>query len=141
MQLVSDKEVQKVFDQYPKDVKRQMKSLRKLIIQCAEELDEVDELQETLKWGEPSYLTKYGSTVRVDWKEKQLDIYSIFFKCTSKLVETFQGVFGEQFTYEKTRAIQFKLGEQIPEVELKQCIKAAMMYHKVKTKPLLGIVC
>ncbi len=47
--------------------------LRELVYQVVAELESPIQLEETLKWGEPSYLTKYGSTVRMDWKAKTPD--------------------------------------------------------------------
>ena len=49
--------------------------------------------EETLKWGEPSYLVKNGSTIRIDWKSKTPDQYAMYFKCTSKLVPVFRSLF------------------------------------------------
>lgn len=116
-----------------------MEALRKLVLEAASEMEGLTSLEETLKWGEPSYLAKNGSTLRMDWKEKKPDQYALYFKCTSKLVETFKEVFHDQFTYEGNRAIVFKLDHPIPERELKECIKAALGYHKVKHLPRLGI--
>lgn len=138
MELIRDIRVKDVFDQYSKSVKPQLLNLRKLILKAASEIDELDKLEETLKWGEPSYLTKYGSTVRMDWKKKSPEQFAIYFKCTSKLVETFKKIYGDKFTFEGNRAIVFKLDDHIPEKELKHCIKIALTYHKVKHLPLLG---
>jgi hypothetical protein len=99
----------------------------------------VKELEETLKWGEPSYISKHGSTIRIDWKEKAPDQVSIFFKCTSKLVPTFRKIYPDIFKYEGNREIKFDLEEALPKQELKQCLKAALLYHKVKGKENLGI--
>lgn len=123
---------------YSKPINHKLKKLRSLIIEAAKESD-IKEIEETLKWGEPSYLAKKGSTVRIDWKAKAPDQYAIFFKCTSKLVLTFKEVYGDFFNYETTRAIVFKMDEVIPEKELKQCITAALNYHNVKTLPNLGL--
>ena len=75
----------------------------------------------------------------MDWKKKTPNQYQMYFKCTSRLVETFKIVFGERFNYEKNRAIVFQLNQEIPVNELKQCIKATLIYHKVKTDLTLGI--
>ncbi len=56
----------------------------------------------------------------------------MYFNCTSKLVEIFKSLFGELFEYEKYRAIIFQLDKEILIAELKKCIKATLMYHKVK---------
>lgn len=138
MKITTDPRVKDVFIKYPKHISPKIKHLRDLIIQSAKEL-ELDEIDETLKWGEPSYLSRHGSTIRIDWKETTPDIYSIYFKCTSRLVETFKEVYGPLFEYESNRAIRFNLNEKVPEHELKDCIKAALIYHKVKEKDQLGI--
>ena len=127
------------FSQYPPSVRPQMLRLRELILEVANDLEEVSSLEETLKWGEPAYLTKHGSTIRIDWKEKTPDQYAMYFKCTSKLVPSFREVFGDLFTFEDNRAIVFKLNEPIPEPALKQCIAAGLRYHKLKHLPLLGL--
>jgi hypothetical protein len=110
-----------------------------VIIETAREIEEITNLDETLKWGEPSYLVKKGSTIRIDWKEKKPDQYALYFKCTSRLVSTFKLVYGNIFKFEGERAIIFKMEDNIPKSELKKCITAALLYHKVKHLPTLGI--
>ena len=95
-------------------------------------VDGITNIEETLKWCEPSYLVKNGSTVRIDWKEKFPNQYAMYFRCTSKLVETFKQQFDCIFKFEGNRAIIFHLNDIIPTVELKKCIAAALQYHKVK---------
>lgn len=138
MKLISDPKVVAVFENYPEQVKEQMLQLRELVLKTASEIDELKELEETLKWSEPSYLTKYGSTIRMDWKIKSPDQFAIYFKCTSKLVTTFRTIYKDKFNFEDNRAIVFKLKEKIPVKELQHCITLALTYHKVKHLPLLG---
>jgi hypothetical protein len=137
--IKTNPEVNQVFENYPGPVRHKMQNLRALVIDVAREIDGLDTLEETLKWGEPSYLSKYGSTVRMDWKPKNPDQYAIYFKCTSRLVETFRMVFDKRFNFEGKRAIVFQLEDEIPGEELKACIKAALTYHKVKHLPTLGM--
>lgn len=139
LQVQVDPRMKDKFASYPKAVKPKMNALRKLVLQAAKELEDVSEIEETLKWGEPSYLVKKGSTVRMDWKEKNPDQYQLYFKCTSKLVETFRKVYGKRFNYENNRALVFDLKEELPKEEIKQCIKAALRYHHVKNEKNLGI--
>ncbi len=124
---------------YPDFVRGKMQFLRELVLETAIEIPEITNLEETLKWGEPSFLTRTGSTLRMDWKKKAPEQYQMYFKCTSRLVETFKLVFGDLFTYEKNRAIIFQLEQEIPVLELKKCIKATLIYHKVKNDLTLGI--
>ncbi|MFZ1748633.1 MAG: DUF1801 domain-containing protein [Saprospiraceae bacterium] len=128
-----------IFDNYPARVRGKMLFLKELVISTAKEIEGIDEMEMTLKWGEPSFITKCGSTVRMDWKVKTPDQYAMYFKCTSRLVETFRKVFGDTFQYEGNRAIIFDGEEEIPMMELRECIKAALTYHKVKHLPALGI--
>ena len=139
MKIISNPKVETKFNEYPKVIKTKLANLRRLILQTAEEIDSIEELEETLKWNEPSYLVKKGSTVRIDWKAKTPNQYAMYFKCTSKLVPTFKAVFGNTFKYEKNRAILFDINDEIPEKELKICIESALKYHTVKNQPLLGI--
>ena len=138
MKLISDPKVKDIFSNYPDFVKTQMLHLRKLVLDVASKIDKLETLEETLKWGEPSYLTKQGSTIRIDWKQKTPEQYAIYFKCTSKLVSTFKIIYKNTFKFEGNRAIIFKLNTLIPEEELKHCIEMALTYHKIKRKPLLG---
>jgi hypothetical protein len=139
LNIVTNPEVKIVFNSYPAEVRPKMLVLRELVIQTAREIDGLDKIEETLKWGEPSYLTKKGSTIRMDWKSKAPDQYALYFKCTSRLVETFKVKYHNLFTYEGNRAIVFGMKDELPRKELKSCIKAALTYHNVKGLPLLGI--
>ena len=138
MKLTQDPAVEKVFQNYPPPYREKMEYLRKLVLETAAETEGVDELEETLKWGEPSYLTKKGSTIRMDWKARKPDQYAMYFKCTSRLVNTFKAIYGNTFQYETTRAIVFKLDDGVPEAALKHCVQLALTYHRVKHLPLLG---
>ena len=137
--ITSNEEVDQVFKRYPESVREKLLYLRRLVVETAISIPEVTALEETLKWGEPSYLTKHGSTIRMDWKEKKPRQYAMYFKCTSKLVPTFRTLYGELFEFEGNRAIIFQLDEEVPEAELKNCIRAGLTYHKVKQLPLLGL--
>ncbi|WP_439488737.1 DUF1801 domain-containing protein [Algoriphagus sp.] len=138
MKLITSPEVASVFSKYPDIVRDKMVNLRRLVLETAEEIG-LPDLEETLKWGEPSYIAKKGSTLRMDWKSKSPDEYAMYFKCTSKLVPSFRSVFDGFFKFEGNRAILFQLDEEIPEAELKNCIKSALTYHTVKHLPHLGL--
>ncbi len=138
MKLVVSKNVDLVFNKYPEEVRGKLKNLRRLILETASEIEGLQELEETLKWGEPSYLAKKGSTVRIDWKKAKPTQYAIYFKCTSKLVSTFKTIYPRKFKYEGNRAIVFDLEEKVPAKELKHCISMALAYHSLKHLPLLG---
>jgi len=139
LQININPEVELVFQNYPKPVLNKMLHLRKLIIETANEIAEIKELEETLKWGEPSYLVKKGSTIRIDWKKKFPNQYAIYFSCSTKLVPLFKIVYRDVFKFEGNRALIFQLNEKLPETELKKCLSVALTYHKVKHLPFLGL--
>lgn len=139
LKLKSNPKVDEIFASYPDKVRDKMQFLRELVIETAEETEGINEMEITLKWGEPSFVTKNGSTLRMDWKEKSPNQYAMYFQCTSRLVQTFRMVFEHKFQFEGNRAIVFQLNQKIPEFELKECIKASLKYHKVKHLMTLGI--
>lgn len=139
LQIETNPEVKLVFDNYPDFVRKKMLDLRRLIIETAGEIETITNLEETLKWGEPSYLVKKGSTIRIDWKEKKPDQYAIYFKCTSKLVPSFKEKYSDLFKFEGNRAIVFQMDDKIPEMALKNCIGAGLTYHSVKHLSMLGL--
>ncbi|MBX3049026.1 MAG: DUF1801 domain-containing protein [Anaerolineales bacterium] len=139
MKIHTQPEVEAVFRHYPDFARQKLLDLRELILEAAGEIEEIQEVEEALKWGEPSYLVKKGSTVRIDWKERSPEQFAIYFKCTSKLVPTFRKRYAEVFTFEGDRAIVFAINKKLPKAELKDCIKAALSYHRVKHLPDLGM--
>lgn len=140
LKIITNDSVQEKFASYSPKVRKKLEHLRKLILKTASEEPSIEEIEETLKWGEPSYLVKKGSTVRIDWKSKTPEQYAIYFKCTSKLVLTFREVYGDFFNYEKNRAILFSFDDKVPDSALKKCIAAALKYHHVKEQKHLGII-
>jgi hypothetical protein len=129
--------VQAVFDSYPPALGKKLLALRQLILDTAATTDGVGTLEETLKWGEPAYVTtqsKSGSTVRIDRKKNQ-DRYAIYFNCNTTLVDTFRSMFPDSFHFEGNRALVFDVGDVLPKKELGFCIAMALTYHQVKSQP------
>lgn len=139
LKLSSSPQVEEVFAAYPESVRDKMQFLRELVIETARETESINALEETLKWGEPAFITKNGSNLRMDWKEKTPDQYALYFQCTSRLVDSFRLAFDKTFQYEGNRAIVFQMNQKIPVEELKSCIKATLTYHKVKHLITLGM--
>ena len=133
----SEAAVAAVFDKYPAHVRPRMLQLRQLIFDTAAGLEEVGELKETLKWGEPSYLTpktKSGSTIRMDWKPRAPDTYALYFNCQTTLVSTFRQMYTDQLKFEGNRSVVFDLENPLPEAAASHCIAMALTYHINKKK-------
>lgn len=119
------------FGAYPPHVRPKILALRALVFQAAATAQGAGEIEESLKWGEPAYVprNKSGSTVRIDWKQKDPAHYAVYFNCQTDLVDTFRTLFPDDFKFEGNRAIVFALEDKIPEDALAMCIVASLTYH------------
>ena len=126
--------VNAVFGAYPAQVRTKLLALRKLIFDTAKTTSGVGALEETLKWGQPSYLTtesKSGSTIRIDQVKTEAGRYAVYFHCQTDLVETFRELYPE-LRYGGNRSILLDAGDKVPEKALRHCIALALTYHARK---------
>ena len=133
----NDPAVAAVFDGYRPEVKARLLRLRDLIFKTAVETEGVGALEETLKWGQPSYLTpetKSGSTVRIGKLKSDDGGIAMFFHCQTSLVETFREIYRDELAFEGNRAIVLPAGGGLPEEALRHCIAMALTYHLNKKK-------
>jgi hypothetical protein len=133
----SDAAVDAVFSAYPKPLKARLMALRRLILDTAKKTEGVGALEETLKWGQPSYLTastKSGSTIRIGRVKASADQYALYFHCQTDLVATFRELYPKQLTYAGNRAIILNADDEIPEAALRHCVALALTYHLSKRK-------
>jgi hypothetical protein len=131
MKRFADRKVAAVFKDYPPALRARLMALRGLVFDVAESTAGVGPLTETLKWGQPSYLTEdtgSGSTVRID-RLKKADGYAIYFHCQSGLVAKFREIYPDTFRYEGKRAILFDRSERLPKRALRHCIGLALTHH------------
>ena len=138
MNNFTNQEVEEIFNNYPDKIREKMLHLRQLVLDTAAEMESVKKIDETLKWGEPSYITKSGSTIRMDWKRSKPEQYAMYFHCKTKLVDTFKELYKDNFKFEGNRAIVFNAKDKIPNDELKHCISLSLNYHNIKHLPMLG---
>ncbi len=135
---MKDKRISKIFDSYPPQAGKMAEKVRNLIHETAAR-DGHGDVQELLKWGEPSFVTREGSPVRVAWKEDTPEVLGVFFSCGSKLVSTFRVVFGDALAFSGNRAILLNIKERLPTEALICCISAALAYHRRKNLEMLGM--
>ncbi|KRP88465.1 hypothetical protein ACVMIH_004905 [Bradyrhizobium sp. USDA 4503] len=120
-----------LFDTYPAPVRAKLLALRRLIFETAKATKGVGALEETLKWGQPSYLTPEtgsGSTVRIDQVKPAADQVAVYFHCQTNLVETFRELYPE-LSYSGNRAILLDVAGKLPEPALRHCVALALTYH------------
>jgi hypothetical protein len=132
-----DPTVEAAFRAYPEPLKTKLLTLRRLILETARTTEGVGALEETLKWGQPSYLTsetKSGSTIRIDRAKSSPDQYAVYFNCQTDLVATFRELYPTELSYGSNRSIILKAKDQIPVPVLRHCVALALTYHLNKRK-------
>ena len=131
MKRFADPRVAAVFAAYPAALRKRLVTLRELVFDTAQRTQGVGRLTETLKWGQPSYLTeetRSGTTVRID-RLKKSDGYAIYFHCRSGLVPKFRELYPDALRFEGNRALVFEPGERLPVQALRHCIGLALNHH------------
>jgi hypothetical protein len=136
MRRFSDSAVASVFKAYPPALRSRLMAMRELVFDTAAKTAGVGRLSETLKWGQPSYLTEEtgsGTTVRID-RLKTTNGYAVYFHCQSGLLGQFRELYPDTFKYEGKRAIVFGAADRVPLRELRHCLALALTHHSRKKK-------
>lgn len=125
-------DVQAAFDAFPPEVRHRLAEIRAMIFAVAGDDPRVGPVSETLKWGEPAYLTdksKTGSTIRLGWPQRVAGHAAIYFICHTTLVDSFRERFGDMFLYETNRAVLLPVAGDIPREPLAFMLSMALTYH------------
>ena len=126
---VSAKDVEAVFRAYAPAMRAKLMRLRGIILATAAKMDGVGEIAETLRWGQPSYVAKGGSTIRIDAVKNEPGRYAMYFICHTDLIARFREHY-PQLEYGGNRSILFHTRERIPEDALRHCVSMALTYKK-----------
>ena len=115
--LPDDPAVRAAFDAQPPALRDALLELRGHVLDAAMGSGRVGELVETLKWGEPAYLSRkprVGTTVRINAVKGSADRYGAYFHCQTTLLESFRHIYPDAFSYEGSRAIFSGWARPIP---------------------------
>lgn len=126
----ADPAVEARFAEVPEPARSGLLALRRLIFETAE-AEDAGPLQETLKWGQPAYLTaktKSGSTIRI--APDRSGGYAIYAHCQTTIIPEFRSLFPDGFDYEGNRAIHFRADEAPPVDKLRLLVRHALTYHR-----------
>jgi hypothetical protein len=137
----ADPAVEAVFAAYPGRTRSKLLELRRLILETAARTPGVGALEETLKWGQPSYLTeetRSGSTIRIDRVKPETgsdhERYALYVHCQTTLVSTFRQHYRDQLTFGGNRSILLEADRPLPKAALRHCIALALTYHRNAAK-------
>ena len=106
----------------------QFAQLRQLIMDTAAALPQIGALEESLKWGEPSYTPRKkntGSSVRI--AQRKDGRVALHFICHTGLIDEFRDLY-PQLNFEGKRGIIVDMAKPLPEEELRHCIAKALTY-------------
>jgi Domain of unknown function (DU1801) len=126
-------DVAAAFSAFPAGVRARLLEVRELIFETAAAIEGVGPISETLKWGEPAYLTQAtgsGTTVRLGRSRSLERKCAVLFNCRTTLVDDFRSQFPDVFAYEKNRAILLDPSKPLPEAALSTCLGMALTYHR-----------
>ena len=135
--VIDNPEVQYLFDTYPEATREKLMGLRQLILDVAAETEGVGTIQETLKWGQISYLTsqpKSGTTIRIDEYQRETEEVALFVHCQTNLVDTFRQMSPDSFRYEGSRVVIWDNLNELQIDLLKDFIELALTYHLRKRR-------
>ncbi|WFE74228.1 hypothetical protein [Roseinatronobacter sp. S2] len=113
-------------------VKARLLDIRCLIFQLSDRMETIGPLTETLRWGEPAYLTqtsKSGTTIRLGRTRSAPQDAAIFFNCQTSLVGEFRMQFADEFRFDKNRAVIIPHERPLPENAVRFCLCRALRYH------------
>jgi hypothetical protein len=124
--------IAEIMHAYPKPVQAKLLELRRLIYKIAEETEGVGTPEETVRWGQTSYLTsasKSGSMIRMDRYRKEDSRCALYFLCQTTLVDSFKEMFGNRLAYEGNRAVILDVAGELNVRVISQCIEMALTYN------------
>ena len=124
-----------VFKEIPNAPAKRLNTIRGIVLAAGAAAD-VGGLEETLKWGQPSYLPKKkrtGTTVRLGWSASDPDNCALYVHCQTTLVDTFRDRFPDEFQYVDNRAVLIPVAEDFSEIALQQIASLAFTYHRDKS--------
>jgi hypothetical protein len=125
------------FDALPPTARERLAELRALIFETAAATPGVGPVTETLKWGEPAYLTEAtlsGSTIRLGVTKSDPPRCAVYLNCKTTLVGEYRAAFSDVFAFEGNRAVLLDPAQQLPRQALAQAIGMALTYHRRKRR-------
>ena len=122
-------DVKHVISRYPTAARAGVMALRKLIYDVASEHPQTSPLIETLRWGQPAYLTasRAGSTLRLGLhKDAQ---FALFAHCQTSIIRTYAETFPGWDRFDGNRAVLFDDVSQIEPERLAHLVRHGLTYH------------
>ncbi len=138
-----DAAVKAVFESYSPAAQARLQALRWIIFDVAAAEEAIGPLEETLKWGQISYLTpvtKSGTTVRIDALPDDPDRLALYVNCRTTLVDTFRTFYDDTLEFEGHRCVKFSMEDERQIDAIVHCITLTLTYHRHKRLPQVDLI-
>ena len=125
-----DPRVEAAYACFPEMARLGLLELRDLIFEIAAETPGVGPLEETLKWGQPAYLTpetRSGSTIRLGVPKS--GGFALYVHCQTTIIEEVRALFPADLVYEGNRGIHFRDVSELGSDPVRFVISRALTYH------------
>ncbi|MFT5632237.1 MAG: hypothetical protein ACI82I_000763 [Gammaproteobacteria bacterium] len=103
--------------------------LRALIFDVASGLPEIGTLTETLRWGQPAYVTSKRAGASLRLGAPKSGGFALYTHCQTPLIADFAMAFPKEDKIDGTRAILFDEPSQIDPIRHGMLIKSVLTYH------------
>ena len=119
------------FQSWPAPVAQTALAIRTHLMQAAQDLD-IQNLEESLKWGEPAWRPrKGGTTLRLSWKPGSDEI-GLFVDCKTDLNARMMSDYPDAFRYHPPRAMYHSVAdEDLPVAALTHLARITFRYSRV----------
>ncbi|WP_291378768.1 DUF1801 domain-containing protein [Demequina sp.] len=113
---------------YPDAHRDTLLALRALVYEVAQRTEGVGPVEETVRWGQPAYVTRTGTTIRLAAARGDDDAVGVYTSCQTPLVADFATEHGDRFAYDGVRGIHVAAGEPLRTRELADFLESALTY-------------
>ena len=125
-----DEKMAGVFEAFEPDARASLLAVRGVIFDLAGEMADVEGVEESLKWGQPSYVPrpKTGTPIRLGLTKS--DTPAIFVHCQTTLVSDLASDNAYGLETIDNRAVVLPSGDLAGHPGLRGFVRAALMYHR-----------
>ena len=124
--------VASVYASQPEPQRASLLALRALLFDLAGQLDPVGQVDESLKWGSPSYVSttpRVGTPIRLDRVTNSDVDVGVFVHCQSRVVEHFRLVHADTYRLDGTRGLLLNAHEDLPKDAVVDFMSLVLTYH------------
>ena len=126
----ANQKVAAAYAAFPQDSLAIAIALRELVLETARTMPEVGPVTESLKWGQPSYVVKKGTALRIAVpKGGGCGLYA---HCQSGVIAHYAATVAGPDKIDGTRGVIFQTVDDVVPERLRLLIRHALTYHKAK---------